>query len=40
MRTLWRWIDKNGVLHLTSDIDEAERGMKENKLVLGELLHE
>jgi len=40
MKTIWKHIDKAGVLHMTADIDEAEQGMKESGYIRGELLHE
>jgi hypothetical protein len=40
MKTLWRYFDKDSVLHFTSDIDEAERVMKQNQHIIGEVLHD
>ena len=40
MKTIWRYIDKKGVLHMTTDIDEAEKAMRENQSILGEIVHE
>lgn len=38
MKTIWRYFDKEGNLHITADIDEAERAMKENQHILGEVV--
>ena len=40
MRTIWRYLDKDGTLHNTCDIDEAEKAMKENQGILGVVVHE
>jgi hypothetical protein len=40
MKTIWRYIDRKGVLHMTTDIDEAEKAMRENQGIIGEVVHE
>ena len=40
MKTIWRYRDAEGVLHMTTDIDEADEALKARRFVLGEVLHE
>jgi hypothetical protein len=40
MKTIYRWIDQAGTIHISSDLVEAEKALKERKFILGALYHE
>ena len=40
MKTIWRWIDEAGTMHMTTDIDEAQEYLNSKHFILGAMFNE
>jgi hypothetical protein len=40
MKTIWRWIDEAGTVHMTTDIDEAQEHLSAKRFILGAIYNE